>query len=81
MLQVLPIIIDTKHIDITEYAEFFIDCADHNNFGIRLTEGVDGKNLPKFSYEEYEIKDLDFDGNTADLDLRKYAARYLIDLD
>jgi hypothetical protein len=75
VLQVLPIIIDTKHIDIEEYANYFIDAPEAINFGINIVQGVDGKNLPKFAYEPYEIKELDTKGQISDFDLRSYAAK------
>ena len=59
VLQVLPIVIDTKHIEIEEYANFFIDEPNAINFGIQMTEKIDGKSLPKFAYVEYDIKELD----------------------
>ena len=85
VLQVLPIVIDTKFIDISEYANYFIDAPNAINFGVELENGIeiDGKikNLPKFAYEDYEIKDLFSEGKVSELDLRKFAARYIIKLD
>lgn len=50
MLQVLPIIINTKNIDIEQYANYFIDAPNAINFGINMKEGIGDKNLPKFAY-------------------------------
>jgi hypothetical protein len=36
VLQVLPIIIDTKSINIEEYANYFIDAPNAINFGINI---------------------------------------------
>jgi len=38
VLQVLPIVIITKHIDIEEYANFFIDAENAINFGIHMKD-------------------------------------------
>jgi len=53
VLQVLPIVITTKSIDIEQYANFFIDAENAINFGINMKDTVDDKVLPKFAYLPY----------------------------
>jgi len=82
MMMILPTILETEDIDVSEYANFFIDAPDSNNFGMRL----DGKSfynnqardLPKYSAEELEIQALPTYGRNVDLDKREYAKRYLV---
>lgn len=38
VLQVLPIVIVTKNINIDEYANFFIDAENAINFGIHMKD-------------------------------------------
>ena len=82
MMMILPTILDTDEIDLSEYANFFIDAPESNNFGMRLEgktmfEGQP-KDLPKYSAEELEIQALPTDGRNVDLDQRTYAKRYLV---
>jgi len=46
-----------------------------------MTDSVDGKALPKFAYEHYEISELKAEGKIIDLDLRVFASRQIIHLD
>lgn len=43
MMMILPTILDTDEIDLSEYANFFIDTPESNNFGMRL----EGKSMFK----------------------------------
>ena len=81
VLQVLPIIINTKNIDIEQYANYFIDEPNAINFGINMKEGIGEKNLPKFAYKEFELKEIKTEGRISELDLVTFATKYIIELD
>tara|TARA_B110000285_G_C15128889_1_gene622138 strand:+ start:976 stop:1176 length:201 start_codon:yes stop_codon:yes gene_type:complete len=65
LMMILPTILETDDIDVSEYANFFIDTPDSNNFGMRLegkvsfkeprSESYMIKDLPKYSSEELKI--------------------------
>jgi hypothetical protein len=65
LMMILPTILETDDIDVSEYANFFIDAPDSTNFGMRLEGKVDYKepgaevsqarDLPKYSSEELLI--------------------------
>ena len=81
ILQVLPIVIITKGIDIDEYANFFIDAENAINFGIHMKDQIDDKNLPKFAYEPYSINKIFAKGHVSELDMRIFATKHMIKLD
>jgi hypothetical protein len=81
VLQVLPIIIETKNIDIDNYANFFIDAENAINFGINMHDKVDDKSLPKFAYESYSITEIFAKGKISEIDLRIFATKHMIGLD
>ena len=82
LMMILPTILDTDEIDVSEYANFFIDTPDSNNFGMRLEGKLmyagQMKDLPKYSSEELHIQVLPTDGRNVDLDQRTYAKRHLV---
>jgi len=82
LMMILPTILETDDIDVSEYANFFIDTPDSNNFGMRLEGKIEYKgqvkDLPKYSSEELHIQVLPTDGRNVDLDQRNYAKRYLV---
>lgn len=78
-MMILPKILATDDgVDLSEYANFFIDTPGSNNFGMGLEGKVDGTDLPKYSSRELALQDLPTDGRVVDLDLRTYAKKYLI---
>ena len=82
LMMILPTILVTEDIDVSEYANFFIDAPESNNFGMRLEGKIEYKNqprdLPKYSSEELHIQALPTDGRNVDLDQRNYAKRFLV---
>ena len=82
LMMILPTILETDDIDVSEYANFFIDSPDSNNFGMRLEGKVEYKgqarDLPKYSSKELNIQVLPTDGRNVELDQRNYAKRYLV---
>ena len=81
VLQVLPIVITTKSIDIEQYANFFIDAENAINFGINMKDTVDDKVLPKFAYLPYQITKIFAKGKVNELDMRIFATKHMIELD